>query len=549
MPQNDPTRTGHEREWLVRTRNGSILGPYDQNGLIQSHRRGAFGLEDEIAPSLGAWVSAQVLSFREEDEHTKTSTRTHQTSSTTLDEIQLDVTAPSLPRPPTPTTRTSSQNKNPTLFRGSKKTSLPLVGVLSLALIFAVLKLRQTGEKPEESKTVLGSLLRTDSPFLQDVYDLIETGRRQEALRQLSAYQEKHPNGPGLEHLIPYAALLITDEDAPQRARNYLEKVLSSNVPIPLKGQAHEWLGYLQLSSNEGDMGESHFLETLRIHEKNGAARFNLGRAYLKQEKYTEALRYLQLAELEVPDLWLVHIYKGRARFGLKQFKEARQSFQKAVELSADRWVCYIYYSLFLKQTDQTPLAQNTLREMLRKDPQYEWNAPAPFGYFQEKINYGEYLSAFQHVMQGSSGPEFELGRLYLQYLMSGREDGRRIEISGPQSGLFGQVLALKSLIDRDAPNGEIQALVEKMPKNLTEFGSLAFSLRAEAMMRVFQYDLARADLEQALELTPRAAAPLWLRATLEKKQKFLDAADRTIEELLRYHPDYIPAIVWARKS
>jgi tetratricopeptide (TPR) repeat protein len=546
----DPTLV---REWLVRTRAGEILGPYNQKELLTSLNDGKFTVDDEISPSQGSWVSAQVLSFRESDELTKTSTRTHQTSTTNEAMILPDAmdgdehhhfhTHPhpqhSQPAQPHATKPAASTISSSTYI---------LLALVILVGAIATLKVRREGRVASSRGGEMGISL-TESPFLKGVYLKIQSGKQQEALRDLTRHHESGPSKTDVEYLIPYAALLITETDSTTRAVKLLQQVLETATTLDLKARAHHWLGYAMLANGEGDMGESHFLEALQMNPKDPAARFNLGRAYLKQEKFSQALDYFQLAELEVPNLWLVHIYKGRAKFSLQQTEEAKVSFKTAVASSPDRWLSYIYFALFLRQSHQKEIAQDTLKIMLRHDPMYELHSPAPWGYFQEKIDYAEYLDVFNHVMTETTGPEREIGKIYIQYLMSGKDLAKRLEALGDKPDLFGKIIALKAMLDRDASQADLKKLIAKLPANLADFGYYAYVLRGEALMRLGEEKDSQRDLTRALDLSPRAAVAQWAYASLLKKQGRQTEADQKIQELLSYHPNYIPAIVWSLKE
>jgi tetratricopeptide (TPR) repeat protein len=536
----------HAREWLVRTRAGDVLGPFNQVELIESLAQGKFTVDDEIAPSQGAWVSAQVLSFRESDELTKTSTRTHQTSTT----AEAVVQAQAEPQPSNPLHRPSAAS--PSKSRAYATSFSPSTYVLLVLVLLvggiATLKVRRES-RTSTRNSVEGGIILTESPFLKGIYKKIQSGKSQEALRDLTRYHEQGPSKQDVEYLIPYAALLLTETDGTARAQKFLQQVLETATTLDLKGRAHHWLGYAMLSAGEGDMGESHFLEALQLNPKDPTARFNLGRAYLKQEKYSQALDYFQLAELEMPNLWLIHIYKGRAKFALQQTEEAKVSFKTAVAASPDRWLSYIYFALFLRQSNQRELAQDTLKVMLRHDPMYELHSPAPWGYFQEKVDYAEYLDVFSHVMTDTTGTDKELGKLYLQYLMSGKDVGKRLESLWDKPDLFGKVIAMKTMLDRDAPPEDLKRLLVKLPPNLTEFGYYAYVLRGESYMRLGLEKDSQHDLSRALDLSPRAAVALWAYGSLLRRQNQTAEADQKINALLSYHPNYIPAIVWTQKE
>jgi tetratricopeptide (TPR) repeat protein len=322
------------KEWLVRTRAGEVLGPYTQRELLDELKKNLFSIEDEIAPSQGHWISAEALTYHEADELTSTSTRTHQSITSDLQDGPLEETPPP---------ETSLHNRTTQLGRGKiripahlipkqKTSSLnPLfLGILLAGMVFsalAYLKVRRgsTVNAPEPVATLS---TEGESAFVRQIYALIHAGKSSAALRALTLYHERGPAKNDVEYLVPYAALLILEGESPNRAKKFLDQVLDSDAPAFLKSRAHLWLGYLALSSDKLDQAEGNFLEALQLSPKDPAARFNLGRTYLKQEKYALALDYLQLAELEARDLWLIHIYKGRAKFALDQRNEAESSFR-----------------------------------------------------------------------------------------------------------------------------------------------------------------------------------------------------------------------------
>lgn len=585
------------KNWLVRTRTGEILGPFTQRELLEALQKGAFSAEDEIAESLHFWISAQTLTHRDTDEFTLTHTR-NQTVTNSVS-AQLSSSSQGLTGQGQPSPSSFSPSSGQTIpYTGSlaaqtrpgfdsdeltptptdpKKLYFPkyppsrnipgatphwesrssryaplvasLVVVGSLWLVIWTLKTpKRTEPGPAKATLIPARGMETESPFVRQMYSLIQVGEAQSALKQLTLFHEKNQAKGELDYLIPYSALLITQGDSSVRARKYLEQILSTPQANPmLKSRAHHWLGYLLLSENQSDMGESHFLEALQLNPKDPAARFNLGRAYLKQKKLSQALDYLNLAELEVPDLWLVHVYKGRTKAALGNLEEARGAFKKAVDTSPDRWITYLYYALFLNGAlKETESAQTMMRKMLTRDPQYEANSPAPFGFYEEQTSYAEYLESFDTIMRNSIGEEREMGRLYLNYLMStsSTEEVKRIEALAERGGLIAKVLALKVALDRDASLETIKQALSRLPTNLKEFGYYAYVLRGDAHTRLGLFAQAQQDLQTALLLEPQSAVARWAYAVLlQRTGKETDALNE-IKGLLSYHPNYIPAIV-----
>ncbi len=543
------------KEWMVRTRNGDVLGPFTQRELMDELKKNLFTTEDEICPNGGYWISAQALSYHDSDEFTKTSTRTHQSYSGS---ITTDV--PNSDQTPTPEARVhlksgdQSGNVHIPAHLLPKRTShfspIVLVAlVVGMAMSgIAYLKVRkaiQTGTSASSSSATSSG--EGESPFVRQIYGLIHAGKTQSALRQLTLYHERGPSKNDVEYLIPYAALLILEGESPSRATKFLDQVLESEASAYLKSRAHLWLGYLALSTDKPDQAESHFLECLQLTPKDAASRFNLGRTYLKQEKYSLALDYLQLAELEAPDLWLVQIYKGRAKFALDQPAEAKVAFKAAVEGAPDRWITYIYYALFLAQNQNLAEAQKVLKTMLTRDPHYELHNPPPFGFFQEKLNYTEYLNAYSHVMEKYSGEEKEVGKRFVQYLISNSDENRRLEAFAANGGLTSKVLALKVTLDRESTAAEIKKALQRLPENLDAFGYYAYVLRGEAQGRLGLFDEAKKDFRKAIELSPQSAVARWAYSALLQKLQENPEAQRQVRDLLKFHPGYIPAIVWTQ--
>lgn len=549
------------KEWLVRTRSGDVLGPFTQRELKEGLERGAFLPEDEIARSQGNWFSATVLSQRDLEEVTSTSTRSQtfakappaaapvftQTAVASPDS-ESDTVQPKTTVPRVESSQESTRKQPLHLVRSS---SFPhrVVGPFLSTLIVVIIVwavLLQVRPKEKVDLTIASTPLPAEgeSSFTKQIYSWIGEGEKARALKELTLYHERNAIQSEVEYLIPYAALLITEKESKTRAKKFLETVLVSKASAPLKSKAHHWLGYLLLNDEQGDMGESHFLEALQLNPKDPAARFNLGRAYLKQERFSQALDYLQLSELEVPDLWLVHIYKGRARVALGNLNEAQISFRAAVQAAPDRWLSYIYDALFLTRAKEYVTAQNVLKEMLTRDPHYEIQSPAPFGFYQERGNYAEYLNAYQEVMKRSGGSQKEVGKLYLDYLqnrLAGNEE-RKVESLAAKDDTA-KILALKIVLDRNGNSEAIKNALGRLEEQLTPLGYYGLVLTAEAKYRMGRLDDAEQDLKKALSLDPRAAVTRLAIARLLKLTGKTQESQIELRRLLQFHPLYIPAL------
>lgn len=566
--------TSNKKDWLVRTRSREILGPFTQSELVQQLRKNTFTSQDEICNNLGNWLSASVLSNQEVEEITRTSSRMGTQSieftksdltptPTTTEKIdpnsenhQFQNSNPS--RPPAISAHEGSSgsyqssnepnaNSSPRPQSLSMAAKYPLLTavVLSFLAVFFLNRqgkpLRQTSQVDQKS---IGST--EDTTIVRRSKQLIKLGKNKQALKELGKYHESN-NKNDTSYLTLYAGLLITEGESVLRAKRLLEQVLNSSAVPKTKSEAHLWLGYLLLSEDESDMGESHFLEALQLNPRDASARFNLGRAYLKQEKYQQALEYFQLAELELPNFWLIHVYKGWAKFSLKFPQDASKAFKLAVSESKDRWASYFYQAIFYFRTQELELARDTLIKMLGRDPQYEALSPIPFGFFQERSSYDEYQNAFDQILEKAPEEERLMGKLYLTYLnnpLSRGEDWRKMDALANRShNILIRLLSIKMMLPHVVDMGYLKSSLSKLPSNLDYFGPYAYVIRGQARERLSQLPEAQLDYRKALALDPDCASAMWFQFDLYRKLHRAEEAKNTLESLLSTHPNYIPAL------
>jgi len=564
-----------QRHWLVRTKTKNILGPFTQAELFEQLKRHHFQGDDEIASVARpgrAWISAQTLLNRDVEEVTCTSTPlqtrtvrmnetehtptpTPSTTITPMEMIRENDFSPSVEERAVEKlaieelTREKLQWPAPQLRKSIPKTTKALSPALVLSVVFVLALatfIYQMSQKQKEtvSLSAISSQLRnpSEAPFLREVYELIGRDETSAALAQLTRYHQTSPKD--FDYLIPYAALLIHENKNHAQARLHLDKILTESVSSALKAKAHLWYGYSLLASDEEDLGESHFLEALQLSPNDPAARFNLGRTYIKLQKYEHAIDYLQLAEVEVPDLWLIHIYKGRAKDALGKLDEARASFRSAIEYSPDRWLSYIYYAVFLLNVNDTNEARLTLQKMLTRDPSFEHFSPSPWGFYQEELDYQEYLEAFQKVMM-KNREEYDIGKVYISFLLNGKGpvENQVLQRMAEKGSPLARVLALNTLIKMEPKEEELRRALVRLSGNLSEFGPYAYVIRAEAKTRLGNLVEAQQDLKLALLTEPKSAAAHFLQYKLYRIQNKKSEATQELQTILSYHPNYIPAI------
>ena len=570
-----------KKEWIVKTKSREVLGPFTQTELLKQLEIHVFTLNDEICCTLGHWISAHTLHARDSDEITRTSSRINTTttgisvsdltpSSTNTDKFF----SPPAPSPSSlkkhPLNRSLSSEKlledltevpvkmgglkseKPSPVKINPTKRYPLLTALTLTGMCVLFFYRPSNTRRETSDVASSlSVLEKNKPAASEIVRksklLIQTGKNKQALKLLANYHEGH-SGADSSYLSLYAGLLITEGESTLRAKKILDQTLLTKGNPQLKAEAHLWLGYLLISEDdEGDMGESHFLEALQLDPKDPTARFNLGRAYLKQKKYQQALDYLQLAELELPNFWLIQVHKGWAKLALGLTADAGQSFKAAVNDSRDRWVSYIYQSIFYLKNKEPELAKESVLRMLTRDPDFEKLSPIPLGFFQSKTNYDEYLLAYSQVMEKASDEDKLMGKIYITYLanpLSRAEDWRKMDALANRSGnILPRILTLKMLLPHAIDAGYLKNIISKLPPNLDYFGPYAYVLRAQAREKLNQISEAQSDYQKALAVDPQSAVALWYQYELFKKLHRGAEAIDTLKTLLITHPNYIPAV------
>ncbi len=568
-----------KKEWLVRTKSREVMGPFTQTELVEQLNKNIISTQDEICNSNGNWISATILASRESDEITRTSSRMNTSSieltksdltptSTSTDKILISEdkkksseTSP-LNRPifnesQNYNSKTNENTTNSQAQNSARKASIqspakyPLLTaiILTFITIFVFYRPQNTTRETSEAnplKSSTGRKEKEESEIVKQTKSLIKLGKTKQALKLLANYHESHLKTDS-SHLSLYAALLITEGESIVRAKKLLEQVLTAPENSLIKSEAHLWLGYLLLSEDEGDMGESHFLEALQLAPKDPIARFNLGRAYLKQEKYQQALDYLQLAELELPSFWLIQIHKGWAKHAIDLNIDANLAFKSAVTHSKDRWINYIYQAIFHLKTKDHEAARNTIFKMLGRDPDYERLSPIPLGFYQSKSNYDEYLTAYTLAMEKGTAEEKSIGKIYITYLanaLSRGDDWKKMDnLANRSNNLLPRILSLKMMLPHSIDASYLKAVLAKLPPNLDYFGPFAYVLRAQAREKLNQISEAQLDYQKALALDPTCATAMWYQYELFKKLRRAPEAREILKNLIVAHPDFIPAL------
>ncbi len=160
--------------------------------------------------------------------------------------------------------------------------------------------------------------------------DSIEIEGAQELLDAYLQYESEQ--GGQETHLRTLLAQACTEIDQYELATSILYQVLSE---IPTYRDAWILLGYSYLEMGEYDNSASAFEEAIELDTTKPESNYFLALAYFGQEKYTEAINYLELAQVYgfEPE---VQIYQKLAEiyFLLDDIESATKNYEKILQLN-----------------------------------------------------------------------------------------------------------------------------------------------------------------------------------------------------------------------
>lgn len=130
---------------------------------------------------------------------------------------------------------------------------------------------------------------------------------------------------------------------------------------------------------------------------------------------------------------------------------------------------------MFLLGSKDLNEAKLTLRKMLTRDPLFEYFSPPPWGFYQEEIDYQEYLSAYSKVMAQARPEELELGKVFISFFLNGNGpiENSRLQTLAEKGSLMTRVLALSTLLRSEPKAEDLRRSLVRLGENLSEFGPL----------------------------------------------------------------------------
>lgn len=152
------------------------------------------------------------------------------------------------------------------------------------------------------------------------------------------------------------------------KAEKYLLKSISINPNNPFP---YSVLGSLFINMNRLEEAKTYFLKTIEIDKSNGTAWVNLGGIYLEAKDYKHAIYYFQQA-LKVERSFThpySHLGLGKCYLQQSQFTEAIQEFNKAISFNPDLSDIYLQLGIVYLKTNNAKEARESFQKAIELSP------------------------------------------------------------------------------------------------------------------------------------------------------------------------------------
>jgi tetratricopeptide (TPR) repeat protein len=269
------------------------------------------------------------------------------------------------------------------------------------------------------------------------------------------------------------------------------------------------------------------------------------GKAKKSLEKYSEAIEDYDRALKHNPDLVEAYINRGRAKQFLKQYQEAMKDFDRAIDLNPKSLSAYfsrgMLYRIYLKQKERgdkdLDLALNMMPESINDYSDLRFifslrkNPKAGIEYFNKAINLKHKNNHWAYVQkavlyQDSSIAKPDLAILnYKKFLQSKKELPNSLKAMALER-IASNYLNLNNYSESIASSNESLRLD---PKNYS-----SLSTRGQSFYYLKNYPAALTDFDRAIAIEPKSSSLYGWRADtyyrLTNYQQAISEYDRAIE-------------------
>jgi len=228
-------------------------------------------------------------------------------------------------------------------------------------------------QKSDEAITALKKALASDQKSVDAAITLgqiyLLQGKESEAQQVFTDALNLQPDK---KEVLLAAATFYLNTGKIDAAKTLYEKALAQDAS---DSTAAMGLAEAYLSKNEPKLARS-VIEQFQTTKKEPLSgdvdlriRFLVGRSYLFEGNFQEAMPHLQIVSERLPDLMMAQYSYGLAQAGLGKFELAIAAYQRALRLSPDHLPSLINLAIAQLKNGDAESAQKTLEQVLSRDP------------------------------------------------------------------------------------------------------------------------------------------------------------------------------------
>lgn len=178
------------------------------------------------------------------------------------------------------------------------------------------------------------------------------------------------------------------------------ESLLGSNRRVKKSGWYYLAQGMFLETKGNYAVASLSYEAALRQFPKSYDAMMGLGRSYLKQKKYNDAIEKYSMAMVERPDDISIFIEMGKAYFGLNNFAAALELFNEVIAKNAQTKEVYYLMGIINNNLKRFDEAISALERSLQMDDK-NGGAYLALGFaYENQLRFEEALSSYQKAIK-----------------------------------------------------------------------------------------------------------------------------------------------------
>lgn len=524
----------YEREFLVRTTDKTILGPFTIEELEKKVKGKKIGPLDEVSISCGTWTPikhfTQLLKVLGE----VPSHRVGELTQTMTQELE---SKPALLKPPLKRKKIVKPKRK--IFFNRNRVFL--VVSVSVLLVVGILFFGRRESDVVRPKIATPKEVQVLPQAFQEAYNKGRVFEEAALYKEASDEYEKAlrtiPNNISIR--IRQAVLNIIERKFTE-AEEILSKLnIEEGLSIEQKKEITNYRSVVALAQGRDEDGEKFSQQSITFNEEFAPAYFNFGKSLFRQRKYFDAKKAFEKSVIYQPDQTLSYLYLGYTLGLSKKWDEAVDEFRNATQVNPRESLPFLYLAFAFKSLQRDKESGEVLEQMANLDPDYGENHLTDDRYSREENEYKIVVNELSKFINSQILSTIARGELaLLQFLYGDKELGIRtleqLVREDPQNAtlhsLFGYInlrqgkiddakLQLKESLRYDYSNELSQTLMGDLligtgdPESAVShynkvLGVNAYNLSASQGMAVYyferqEYSEAKSLEEQILQVDP----------------------------------------------